>query len=438
MLRDDANYAQFVAGGLSTEDFTSSKIEFDFLVDYRQRYNSWPNDEQMRAKFRERWTPLGGSFQYWLDEFRKQTLSRRAELAITTVLPKFRTDPHSAIVELYDSLEHIKGIGRALSTRGYSEAADERLAEYQHRQTFFKADPDYVFGLKTGFAEVNKTNVGWMPGELIGLYARPTVGKSWVLCREAVIQWLQGYRVLVFSPEMPRERLSLRMDVIAAQAMGIRLSESMIGKGHPDVEANYTRFLERVKDYTSSMRIVDTVGGQSLSFTNTMSAIQDFRPDMVFIDGLSLIESDSGGRRGDDTWVEMKRMSYGYKNAAMKNNIPCFIVHQAVNSRRGARSNNSTAQGRGDDWNLPTLNDAAFGDSFVQACNTVITMAPDQNKPDIRWYAFRKSRDRNQEFAERLAFYWDVDCGRLIDLGNQGGDLTKINNEITRITGGIR
>jgi hypothetical protein len=156
------------------------------------------------------------------------------------------------------------------------------------------------------------------------------------------------------------------------------------------------------------------------------------KPDIILIDGISLMRAETRGAE----WEKMKELSYGLKNLSTNYDVAMVVTSQAANSARGRRTEIQTL-GRGDDFLMPTLNDAAYGDSFVQACSDVITMAGDPDSQYVTWYSIRKHRERGwqQALPLRMAFAWRPGFGQIIDLSELGYDRFQVGNESRRVLG---
>jgi hypothetical protein len=86
---------------------------------------------------------------------------------------------------------------------------------------------------------------------------------------------------------------------------------------------------------------------------------------------------------------------------------------------------------------MPSLNDVAYGDSFVQACSDVITMCGEATSQYINWYSIRKQRERGIEPPARMALAIDFGAGRIYDLSPLGFDPDKVGAETKRLLGRI-
>jgi hypothetical protein len=379
----------------------------------------------------ENWEATEGEFAYWFGEWltaRKVYATRKYMRDALESFEKGNADPDGAINALINNLSNlgVLSVSELPTTDGTIE---ERYERFRRRAEFYTRSNFKMWGIPTGIDVIDGSRQGWMPGELVGFYARPTVGKTWLLLREGVIAWLAGKRVLLISPEMPASQIAYRVDALIAGQMGIPFSHQAAIAGDPANDANYAALANAMKGNERWWTVSD-IGGRDVSVSDIANLYARYKPDLILVDGVSLLRDD---QRSNAEWEKMKHVCYDLKRFATTAEVAIIASHQASNSRRGARGNREASQGRGDDWVLPTLNDAAFGDAFVQAMSTVFTMAPDQDLENIRWYSIRKTRERNIEWKPRMAFGWDVDRGVIVDLGRHGDDVGAISGELRNL-----
>lgn len=402
---------------------------YELIVEYAAAHGTTA-PESIIQTIEPEWTSLEGSFDYWYDKW----IAGRRAFMLRNVLHQALNDTDKD-EELVKPAAIIDSLQRAFGEIVASDVRDayitdamiaERYDKYTLRSQHFGSAGFQMWGIPTGIGAIDGSRQGWMPGELIGFYARPTVGKTWMLLREGVIAWLSGKRILLITPEMTPEQVALRTDALLAGHMGIPFSHSKVFAGDPSVQASYEQLASSVRNENRWYTVSD-IGGREVRVSDTAALISRYKPDLVLIDGVSLLGND---QRSTQEWEKMKHVCYDLKRLTTVARVAMIVSHQAVNSRRGQRSNRDDGQGRGDDWVMPTLNDAAFGDAFVQAMSTVITMAPDRDSEFVRWYSIRKSRERNLEFKPRQALGWAVDRGQIVDLERCGEDITAITNEL--------
>ncbi len=409
--------------GIVEGDFKVWPLVYVFIAEYHAKHGTMPLAALIKQSWPD-WDPQVGEFEYWLEEFSVHATALRAESVIRDSLDAVGTDPESAIPKLIGDLASVTYAG---STHVVSTDASigSRYDLFLKRAAIYEATGgNYLHGISTGFDIIDGTRQGWMGGELVGFYARPTVGKTWMLVREAAVAWASGYRVLLISPEVSARTVALRIDVFLGHYKGIQLSHEAIFAGDPAYSNRYKELVAAVED-SQSWWTVDSLHGQPLKVSDIRALAQQLQPDIICIDGVMLMDDDKRG----EGWQKMENICYGLKNLATALDIVIMMSHQAVNLSKGKR--HTGAQGRGDDFTMPSLNDASGGEGFVRACTTVFTMAPDQYQPHLRWYSIRKSRERNfKNWKPRYAMLWDVDSGHIRDLSDHGEDLILISNEL--------
>lgn len=411
---------------LTEEDFTAHREIFRFYNNHWNEYGTLPTPAVINSRFN--WQPPVGEFQYWLKEMKRYSLSRKV-LDVIQEGYNGIADPQVALDEMLERLSLIRShdTNHIQSTDG---SALDRLAMFDARtEAIFRSDS--ILGLKTGMTRLDVSKIGWMPGSLIGVYARPGVGKTWWLMWQGAINWIEGKRVLTIGPEMPSNFLNLRIDVLLGGVMGCSIDYNKLLKGDPEIRPNY-EIITQAQSQTNRWWTYDSLNGNSISVNDIGGLIRLHKPDIVLVDGISLLRPRSRGQ----TWEQIKEICYDLKNLATISEIPIIMTHQAVNSNRGRRTE-STSIVRGDDFIMPSLNDAAYGDAFVQACSDIITMCGEPSSSYINWYSFRKTRERgwDEPLPVRMAFCVDFARGKIIDLGEHGYDIPAVGQAVQRLLG---
>lgn len=411
--------------GITEEDFVAHRSVYSWMREYLKTYSALPTNSQINSRFS--WNPPVGEFRYWLTEMRRYTLAQKLLKTVHEVY-NLSTEPEKA---LSLGIERFSNI-RATMAHGHVQASDsgapERLQRYYARQEYLKSEA--VMGIKTGLKVIDDTKQGWMPGELVGVYGRPGVGKTWLALWQAGMAWMQGLRVLAITPEMPVSQINIRIDVTLAGLMGYHLDYSRLLSGDASQEINYRKFVSAIGDQ-KRWWTYDSLDERPIGMAEITALVKLHDPQIVVIDGISLLRAEGRGQ----TWEQMKELSYGLKQIATINDIPFIITHQAT--RRDTSRKEMSLSGRGDDYVMPSLNDAAYGDAFVQACSTIITMVGDPNAYYLQWYSLRKVRERGWEkpLPSRMALAWEPARGRIIDLSEFGSDSEAVTTEAWKVLG---
>ena len=413
----------------TSEDFTAHRAVFQWVGQYLAQYGNLPSNSLINSKF-ELHAPIG-DYQYWISEFRRYSLTRRVYEILTEAYKGIKDtgDPDKYLSFLLDRLSIIRS-QQTNHIQATDSSAAERLERFDYRTENVFTNKQ-MLGLRTGMAIIDQTLIGWTPGSLVGVYARPGVGKTWWLMWQGIQAWLEGKTVLCIAPEMPANMLNLRIDVLLARALGHPIDYGKLLTGDPAIRNNYNLVTE-VLAQSQRWWTYDSIDDRTVGIGDIAALIRQHVPDILLIDGISLLKSEVRGQ----LWEQMKDLCYGAKNLGTIYEIPIIMTHQAVNSARGRRTE-VTQIGRGDDFLMPSLNDAAYGDSFVAACSDVITMCGEPSSSNIIWYSLRKFRERGfqQELPARMALIKDFGRGIIHDAGTFGYNLEAVGQEMNRVLG---
>jgi len=354
-LREPEGFKQIVLSGLTGDDFLVCGPVYNFLREYIDHYKAQPTDSVIRSNFPD-WEPTDGALNYWIDQLKRYNFSRKAHKAIEEALQGW-TDPEQSVTGLVTRLSSLQMVGNTniQTADGMVASAYEK---YRLRMDRFVSGGENVqpLGIRSTFDAVNGTYIGWIPGELVGFVARPTVGKTWKLTDEAVNAWAQGYRVLFISPEMPANQINLRVYTFMAHRLGVRFSQRMAYAGNPSVDESFRELVQKIGQQ-DRFWTVDSVDDREVGLSDLDKLCAQFNPDVVCIDGISVLRNEKNLR---SEWELMKYNGYGLKSFTTRHSINSFVTHQAVNSNRGQKADQGAAAGRGDDFRMPTLSDAAF------------------------------------------------------------------------------
>lgn len=381
----------------------------------RRTYEWWDNE----------WEFPDSGYGFWLGEYQRLRMVHAQYQAWERWKKDVQDDPEAAGVNVVNAIQNI-GYHNVSVAHPLDSTIRQRFEAYMERQQRQAENGREYIGIRTGFLLIDETRLGWQPGEMIGILARPTVGKSWTLMRAGVIAWLTGSKVLFVSPEMSNQEVEGRVDALLAGFNGLPISQQALATGEPGHDESYRKLVELVERRSKGQERWHTID-EGLTLTELESQINFYRPDLVLIDGITLMKPES---REQGTVEFLSRYSNGIKRLATAYDCAIMVTNQVINKRRGSRKDTDVAQGRGDDWLMPSLNDSYYSDAFVQACSTVITMAPDRETKYLRWYSFRKTRNRDLPEVSRMAFIWDVDSGRIIDVANLGTDYKRLFEEM--------
>ena len=214
---------------------------------------------------------------------------------------------------------------------------------------------DEVFGVPTGFTDLDKLLSGLNASDLLIVAGRPGQGKSGFLmsiARNAAV--MHKKHVAIFSLEMSNEQVAQRM---ISQETGIDAQRLRTGKLNDDEWPKFTHAIEMFSD--TKLFLDDTPAVTPLQLRTKCRRIHmEYGLDLVIIDYLQLMGGES---RNDNRVQEVSYISRSLKILAHELDVPVFTAAQlsrAVEQRADKR---------------PVLSD--LRESGCLAGDTLITLA---------------------------------------------------------------
>ena len=179
-----------------------------------------------------------------------------------------------------------------------------------------------ISGLSTGFEDLDAMLSGFQKSDLILLAARPSMGKSAIMVNFAVAAAKEGKTVVIFSLEMSKEQLAMR---IYSQLANIDLTKLL--KGDLDMD-DWKRISMSANEFSSKNLFIDDTSGVSITDIRAKLrrlALQQDGIDLVLIDYLQLMEA---GGKIENRQQEISKISRGLKGLAKELNIPLIALSQ--------------------------------------------------------------------------------------------------------------
>ena len=344
---------------------------FKFIDEFYMKNNSLPTARILKNQFpkfdlesyeNEQGREVIGteeSLPYWCNELRKKiihnTLCDNMEKVFTS-LDNLETEKALGIIKstiLKVETDLVETTAINLSTDG-----EDRKRAYEERKM-----NKGMLGIPMGIDRLDMILKGMQPKQLITLIARTGVGKTWFYILLSAYCILNNYRVLFLTTEMSEEQIE---DRIEAMLMGIMYDEFNYNKFKsgtldPEQEKLYFEFLDR-KSKLEPL-IIETATGVS----NVNAKIQQHKPDVVFIDGVYLMEDARGA---EQDWLRVAHITRDLKMLAKSNKIPICI-----NSQADRTTSNKTG---------PELDNIGFSSAIGHDSDVVLSLFRDEEMLEDR------------------------------------------------------
>lgn len=205
----------------------------------------------------------------------------------------------------------------------------ERLSEKKERVT----------GMPTGFYDLDMLTSGFQPSDLIIVAGRPSMGKTALcLCVAQHVSIEKKQPVAIFSLEMAKEQLVMRMLCAEARVDSHKLRSGFLGKSDwPRLTTAAGRLSE------APVFIDDTPGTSVLEMKAKARRLKaEHGLNLIIVDYLQLMSGRGERRRGggDTREQEISEISRSLKALAKELSVPVIALSQlnrAVESRQDKR-----------------------------------------------------------------------------------------------------
>ena len=193
-------------------------------------------------------------------------------------------------------------------------------------------DPDYL-GIPTGLKGLDDILMGFKPGELIVLAARPSIGKTAlalnIMKRMALFKSI-SVPVGIFSFEMGKEMIGLRFIIEDAEIDLKKLFQGRIAA------AQWQGDMQKTCDRLGNSPIYIYDGRRDISSLrrHARKLAKEQGARAIFVDYVQLIKGD-GGKKGDNREQEVAKISSDLKDLAKELHIPIIVLAQLGRAAEG-------------------------------------------------------------------------------------------------------
>jgi len=269
--------------------------------------------------------PSSGNIVYYAKIIQEHALLREL-ISTTTEIGRKSRDPEQNISELLSEAENkITEISTRSTERKYAPIK-EILATSFKRLEAISASTEEVTGIPTGFIDLDRFTSGLQDSDLIIVAARPSMGKTAFALNMASYVATRAQNmgaVLVFSMEMSKEQLAMRMLTAEAKVDSNKLRSGNLEQEDWDKLAMATEKLSVVPVYINdstnmSPYELTTIAKQlNKEFENGVS--------LVIVDYLQLMK---GNRANMPREQEIAEISRSLKGMAKELDIPVVALSQ--------------------------------------------------------------------------------------------------------------
>jgi replicative DNA helicase len=273
-------------------------------------------------------------------------------------------------------------------TDGGFESLSILLGQAYDRLEYLHEHRGQILGVPTGLSQLDALLGGLQPSDLIILAARPSVGKTSMalnIAQHAAVR--EGKKVAVFSLEMSREQLALRL---LSSETGI--NPRPLQTGFVD-ETDWSKIAMAMNDMATAPMWIDDSPALSVMELRTKARrleAEQHGLDLVIVDYLQLMQASTSNRDSNRV-QEVSEISRGLKQLARELKVPVVALSQLS---RGVEQR-GTAE--------PRLSDLRESGSIEQDSDVVIFLYRDgeQNpEAEVELVKAKVAKHRNGPIGE--------------------------------------
>lgn len=319
--------------------------------------------ELNRPAIKSWWFPSSDSIPVLANELRKERVRMELLLLSQQIENTASLNPIDALAAVRAKIGEVTALAEIGADLTMSNAYGELLHNYEK-----VAAVGGVIGIPYPWHILNEETQGMQGGQFIVIYGRPKSMKSWVAIDMAVHAYIYSRkRVMFYTREMSPQMVSQR---VAARIARVDYKKFRNGQLQPEMKNHVFTLLKELAECDQVNQLTNkpffTVvsdrnsGGSGGGVGWLQAKIRDFKPDIVFVDGMYLMKDDRSKTRSID-WKQIAHISQDLKLTAQEFDIPVIGITQA---NRAAQKTN------GDD-----LTELAFTDSLGQDADAVFRIS---------------------------------------------------------------
>ena len=226
------------------------------------------------------------------------------------------------------AIDRAEGILFEISQRrtgGGFESLATLLGEAYDRLEYLHEHRGQILGIPSGLSHLDAVLGGFQPSDLITLAARPSVGKTSLalnIAQHASVK--EGKKVAIFSLEMSREQLALRL--LSAES---GISPRPLQTGFVD-ETDWSKIATVMNEMATAPMWIDDSPALSVMELRTKARRLEAEQrglDMVIVDYLQLMQGSTVSREPNRV-QEVSEISRGLKALARELKIPVIALSQ--------------------------------------------------------------------------------------------------------------
>lgn len=371
------NYTTPVHRGISNRLFHLHQDEWRWLERYTTKWKRTPSKVTFKAKFPEFQIKAVDDVEHFIEEVKREHARYLLSETIDDTITLLESDDIEEAVKLL----HGAAINLQVELQGDAVGELDLIEDWsvlydEVKRRMDKRGETGLAGVPTGFPTLDDLTGGPQAGDFWVIAARLGVGKTWTLIRMGAAALFSNHHLQYDALEQTSVQVGMRFHTFISSKHGKQVFRALdLTKGENIDLLSYRKWLANLKKRVGSrIKIADQRGGRITPMT-IAAQIERNKPDVLFLDYLTLVE-------GEKDWQAVAKLSNEIKSLAQRYAVPIVAAAQI----------NRTGEGK----EPPRANHIAIADAIGQDADCVVTMM----KPSQHVMKFRLAKFRNGEDDE--------------------------------------
>lgn len=253
----------------------------------------------------------------WAKLLKKESARSKTEKILKNALNNIDKENPVDIIGSTSSLMEEVAMDALEDNEVNNEQRLDRYKEYMKTRLDFKKNV-----IPSPYPSVDKYIVGWLPGQLITIGARTSVGKSVIATQSAIAACVSNKSVQIFSLEMSEfeviDRMLCAMSNVELSALRTRRLSQEEQERFENAQRRFANFKLSIDENPSVT--IDYIKNKAIRQAQSAEGL-----DMIIIDYLQLVTHDKRGATREQIVAEMSREM---KKLAKQLQVPVMILAQ--------------------------------------------------------------------------------------------------------------
>lgn len=346
---------------------------WDWMSGHWEKYAKTPGRETLRAQYPNYiLVKVPEPLEYYLDQLLKgHKRFETFDLLATAAEMAQEEDIDGALATIGERIIELEQSTSVSDDENLTKSGEQRLTFYRSIQEKGGA----LVGISTGFQTFDQVTGGLQAEQFTVLIGPQKAGKSSIMLRMAVAAQDSAKNVLFFGFEMTNREQGARYDGLRA---GFNYNKML----HNKMTAADWKKLDKAIRAQEQKTDMIFVHDATTTLSGLAAKVHQYKPDIVFVDGVYMMDSEIPGVEAMDT-RSLTKISRGLKRLAQSRKIPVVASTQALDWK----------------WNPKqglTTKAAGYTQAFGQDCDYMFGVEPadDENIAKLRLITGRSAVKR--------------------------------------------